>query len=143
MSRITPVASPATANRVLIVDDKRPVRSVLARYFVRHGWIAVEAASSDEALAHIRSAPPGYYDLIVSDVSPAGASGATLYTRASGERPDLRDRFILTTAETAATEIALLRDRFRCPVLGKPLEFGALERTVAEVMEQAAASVAA
>jgi CheY-like chemotaxis protein len=63
------------ALRVLVVDDDRAVREVLARVLQRAGHAVTGIASAEEALEQFA---PYEYDLIFTDLSLAGMDGPTL-----------------------------------------------------------------
>lgn len=63
--------------RVLVVDDDRAVRRVIAALLRRQEFDVQEAASAEEALTVLR-ATPAAVDLVVSDVRMPGMSGFEL-----------------------------------------------------------------
>lgn len=61
--------------RLLIVDDEREFREILARALASPRVEVVSAANAAEARAAIASRPRGHFDLLVLDVSMPGLSG--------------------------------------------------------------------
>jgi two-component system, OmpR family, KDP operon response regulator KdpE len=57
---------------ILIVDDEPQIRRVMRTTLTSHGYVALEAASGEEALEKMRAERP---DLIVLDVNLPGISG--------------------------------------------------------------------
>ena len=79
--------------RILLVDDKENIRTVMAAVLGREGYEVETAIDGREALAKILGDPP---DLVVSDVRMEGLSGTELF-REAGTR-GLTIPFILMTA---------------------------------------------
>jgi CheY-like chemotaxis protein len=59
-------------SRLLLVDDKENIRTVMAAVLGREGYVVETAADGREALAVILHDPP---DLVISDVRMEGLSG--------------------------------------------------------------------
>jgi len=64
-----------TSNRILVVDDDREIRTLLAEYLDAHGFTTVTAGDGVEMGEAIRTAPP---DLIVLDLTLPGEDGLSL-----------------------------------------------------------------
>jgi PAS domain S-box-containing protein len=84
---------PTGAERVLIVEDERPVRELLARMLRRFGYAVVEAEDGAEALEVLQRAGGGF-DLIVTDMVMPRMGGRALATEACRLWPGLRVLFI-------------------------------------------------
>jgi signal transduction histidine kinase len=77
----------ATAScRILVVDDEPAVRDVLARILRRDGHEVTVAANSDEA---IEVFVPGHYDMLFTNLSMPGMSGAALLRHLRARDPRL------------------------------------------------------
>jgi two-component system OmpR family response regulator len=78
-------AQPAAAEKILVVDDDRGIRDVLAEFLTRHGYeveTVADGAEMDRALA--RSRP----DLVVLDLMLPGENGLSICRRLAGrDRP--------------------------------------------------------
>lgn len=61
--------------RVLVVDDEQPIRTMLAQYLEQRGYEAATASDGADALRVIRSRP---FDLVLSDVRMPGMDGIAL-----------------------------------------------------------------
>jgi signal transduction histidine kinase/CheY-like chemotaxis protein len=72
--------------RALVVDDEPAVRDVLARILRRAGHVVTTAASGEEALEQFI---PGHYDLLFTNLSMPGMSGATLLRHLRARDPRL------------------------------------------------------
>ncbi|MDP9136923.1 MAG: response regulator [Pseudomonadota bacterium] len=70
---------------ILIVDDQRDIRDLLARYLIRHGFRATVAESAEAARKLMRAAQ---IDLIVLDIMMPGEDGLSL-TRSVRENFDI------------------------------------------------------
>ena len=121
--------------RALLVDDEPGIRIPLKRWFERQGFVTVEAADGDQALALLMAANDGDHtpDVIVCDIHLPGMSGDVLLARLSAERPALAARVILTTGDAvdfAAPGSVLGSHPF---VLQKPFELAALKIMVEQV----------
>jgi CheY-like chemotaxis protein len=119
--------------RALLVDDEPGIRIAMKRWFERQGFVAVEAADGNQALAHLMSAIDLEPDIIVCDIHLPGLSGDELLKRLCKERPALVDRVILTTGDIvdfAEPGSVLARHPF---VLQKPFELAMLKTMVDRV----------
>ena len=87
-----PVARP-----ILVVDDSRAQRHLLAKTLARAGYATIEAASGEEALELCRS---GEVELVISDWMMPGMSGVEFCRAYRDLRRDLPGYFILLTAQT-------------------------------------------
>jgi two-component system, OmpR family, response regulator len=83
---------------ILIVDDQRDIRDLLARYLAKHGFRATVAENADAARRILRAAK---IDLIVLDIMMPGEDGLSL-TRSIRENYDLP--VILLTAMGEETD---------------------------------------
>ena len=77
-------AAPAPGPTVLLVEDDALIRVNTAEALQDGGCIVVEAASAEDAMAALQTAP---IDVLVTDVNLPGVSGAVLAARARGLRP--------------------------------------------------------
>jgi len=96
-------APEARGRRVLVVDDSRMQRRILAAQLARAGYTVLEAATGEEALQICAS---GQVDLILSDWVMPGMSGLD-FCRAFRAMPrDGYGYFILLTSKTEKGEVA-------------------------------------
>ena len=92
------------AQRILVVEDDRPLRTTLAATLRAEGHVAIEAGSVAEARRQCSEAKP---DLIVLDLGLPDADGMVLLRelRAAG---DLRPVLVLTARGDEAAKVAAL-----------------------------------
>lgn len=122
---------PATARRVLLVDDEDAIRSALRRFFARRGWHVDEAADGSRALAQLLAGDdPVPYDAVISDIRMPRLSGEELHDALARERPTLLPRCVFSTGDVSAPEIASFVQRTHCQVLEKPFELARLAALV-------------
>lgn len=80
---------------VLLVDDEPSMRRALRAFFERADFGVLEAASAQEALAHV--AAGGAIDAVVSDVLMPNTSGLEFYDRLVELAPGLSHRLVFLT----------------------------------------------
>lgn len=91
------------ALRVLVVDDSRAQRAVLALHLRRWGYRVAEAASAEEALEACRADLP---DIVLSDWVMPGMSGLELCRRIRALPDEGYRYFILLTSKSEKAEVA-------------------------------------
>jgi two-component system NtrC family sensor kinase len=124
--------APATADRVLVVDDERELAELVAETLRRDGFAVEAVASGRAALARLER---GGVDLVVSDLRMPDLDGAALLEVLAERHPRLAGRVILITGDAlgAATHEAVRAATV--PVLEKPLDLAALRREVRRLLE--------
>ncbi len=93
--------------RILIVDDDKNLRYILAKYIKRLGYTAIEAESGDEALRVLANAIDGPIDIVLTDIWMPELTGIELLQEVRRLAPDLPVAMI-TGAATLDTSIAAL-----------------------------------
>lgn len=83
--------------KILVVDDERINRSLVARLLQRHGYEAWEAADGDQALSLIAQRAP---DLVLLDVVMPGKDGFEVLYRLREEYSECELPVIMVTAST-------------------------------------------
>lgn len=95
--------APGTTRRVLVVDDSRAQRHLLAMSLRRGGYEVVEAASGEEALFLCQSQD---FAMVISDWVMPGMSGLD-FCRAFRDLPrETYAYFILLTSNSESTQVA-------------------------------------
>jgi two-component system OmpR family response regulator len=64
-----------TTHHILVVDDHKEIRDLLAKFLVKHGMRVTVAADASEARRHLKA---GAFDLIVLDIMMPGEDGLSL-----------------------------------------------------------------
>ncbi len=105
MSLPAPLAAPATAARVLVVDDDAAVRTALAKYLGRTGYEVLAAGDGAEALEALASHRVA---AMVCDIRMPRLPGTELLPRAIAADPDLAI-LMLTAVGDAESAIECLK----------------------------------
>lgn len=117
-----PIASTPTLRRTaLLVEDDDLIRGNTGEMLEQAGFVVVEAASAEEALMALQTAP---VDVLVTDLNLPGASGRELAEKARALRPDATVVFATGDPGAVANEID-------CVVLAKPYNAEALIAAIA------------
>lgn len=123
------LAPPAcSGRRVLVVDDSRVQRRILASQIARSGYRVEEAGSAEEALALCRSNPP---DLVISDWMMPGMSGLEFCKALRELNAGGYIYFILLTSKTETAEVAMGLDVGADDFLTKPVSGDELRARIA------------
>lgn len=91
------------AFRVLVVDDSRAQRHILAMYLRRWGYEVIEASSGEEALALCANLPIGF---VISDWMMTGMSGVEFCRKFKAMPREDYGYFMLLTSKSEKSEIA-------------------------------------
>ena len=111
---------PVDAARVaLIVDDERPIRTVLGRLLERRGFVVLEADSGEAALPLALERRPG---IILCDVRMPGMGGVGFYSQVPS---DLRSRFVFMSGDSSQVRNDGYTDHV--PLLRKPFSAADLD----------------
>jgi CheY-like chemotaxis protein len=119
--------------RVLLIDDELVVRRAMTRYFVRQGWVVREAADGDVARRILGDAGEEEFDLVICDLRMPTTSGEDLYRWLRQHRPELAARFVFSSGDVLAPEVAAFLAEAARPVLPKPFDLRDLTRIVDEI----------
>jgi len=131
----TSPSRPGTAGlrRALVVDDEPTIRSALARYLRRRGWVADEAEDGSIALKKLGRSAPETYQVVVSDLRMPHYSGVELHDWLAIHRPDLFARLILTTGDLTSPTLSEFLARTSRPLIEKPFELAVLGQLIEAV----------
>lgn len=125
-ARVATVDGPI--RRVLVVDDSRLQRRILAGLLNRWGFGVAEAESGEQAMAICSTAPP---DMVLSDWMMPGMDGLE-FCRAFRNLPaDVYGYFILLTSKSEKNEIAQGLDAGADDFLTKPVNPDELRARIA------------
>ena len=123
--------------RVLVVEDEPAVAAVIRRLLSKNGHKVEVAGSAREALGLLRR--DREFDALISDVKMPDIDGATLFERLRAEAPELIERVIFITGDTASPDTASFLQRAGRPVLPKPFGAEDLRRALLALVDVAAA----
>jgi len=117
--------------RILVVDDERDVRSLLADGLEAFGYATVQAGSASEAMAIVRQ---GRIRVVLTDIDMPGHDGFNLLEQIKAYDDDI-DVIMVTGATDAETSVRAIR-RGASDYVTKPLHVEevkiAVERVLAE-----------
>ena len=100
------------AETVLLVEDDRAVRTVVASLLRRHGYAVLPAGGPKEALAAAR-AHAGAIDLVLSDVIMPEMSGPEMVTLLAEQHPETRAVYLSGYSAEALMREGVLESRAR------------------------------
>ena len=104
--------------RVLLVDDSRLQRRILAASLKKWGFEVVQAEGGEEALDICRAEPP---DLIISDWLMPGLSGVEFCRALREEETDFYIYFLMLTSKSDKNEVAEALDAGADDFMTKPV----------------------
>jgi DNA-binding NtrC family response regulator len=112
-----PVASEALAP-ILVIEDEPSVIAFLRAALQRKGYKVENAASGKDGLDLLKN---GKYGGVISDIRMPGAiNGAEVHAWIQSNRPELAERIILISGDTANSETQSLLRRSGTPCIEKP-----------------------
>ena len=117
--------------RILIVDDEAPVRTVTAAMLAHSGYTATTTASAEEALTRLSQDPD--YDLVLSDIMMPSTDGFTLLDHITTDHPGLP-----VVLFSAVNDVHVVTNAFRrgaIDYLLKPFERAEFESIVLRAIE--------
>jgi response regulator RpfG family c-di-GMP phosphodiesterase len=120
-----------TDGLLLVVDDERPVRELLAEGLKVFGYSAVCAANAEEALEIVRGEP---VKLVLSDIEMPDRNGMELLAEIKSHDPDL-DVIMVTGAVDADTAVQAIR-RGASDYVTKPFNLVEVQIVVERTLEK-------
>ncbi|MEP6860553.1 MAG: response regulator [Deltaproteobacteria bacterium] len=133
-ARLLQITWGMTQRRILIAEDDRALRTLLARHLRRGGFEVIEARDGTTALTRLGDAlceENASYDLLISDVQMPGHTGLDLASelkRGSWSTP------ILLITAFGSEEVHAEAERLGATMLDKPLDLDALTTTVERLL---------
>ena len=108
----------ATTNTILLIEDEPSVTAFVRAALERRGYTVVPAASGAEGLARLEEANFGG---VISDIRMPGAvNGAEVHEWIRAHRPEMRQRMILISGDTANSKTQALLASSGIPCIEKP-----------------------
>lgn len=127
-----PEPEPAqTAHSILVVDDERSLRDLLAGILALDGHLVEVSASGEEALARMSAHD---FDVVITDVRMPGMDGIELYRRMLERDPALARRIIFTSGDTVSRDTRAFVESTAVPFLPKPFTVRDVRELVANVL---------
>ena len=128
------IARGMTQRRILIAEDDRVLRTLLARHLRRGGFEVIEARDGTTALTRLGDAlceENGSYDLLISDVQMPGHTGLDL---ASELKRGCWPTPILLITAFGSDEVHAEAARLGATMLDKPLDLDVLTTAVERLL---------
>jgi len=126
----TPVLSPPTA-RILVVDDERSMRELLAIVLKREGYEVLVAENGRAAIALLEKEP---VELLISDVRMPDVSGVQVLAAAQRANPEIIGIMVTAFASTETAVEALRLGAY--DYLSKPFNVDELKLKVRKALER-------
>ena len=122
-----PNTHPALAP-ILLIEDEPSVSAFVRAALERRGYHVVQASSGAAALKQLSS---GDYAGVITDIRmPGEINGADVHKWVRNHRPELCDRIILISGDTANSETQSLLSESSTPCIEKPFRVQQLISTV-------------
>lgn len=113
--------------RILLVDDEQAILDILVRVLKTAGYLVDTAGNGQEALQRIARRD---YDLIITNVRMPVLDGRAFYRHLCSSYPDLCQRVVFCTGDTADVATQRFLSSTGAPVIFKPFQL----TTVLEVV---------
>ena len=108
----------ARAITILLIEDEPSVTAFVRAALERHGYGVVPAASGMEGLAHLAQ---GQFAGVISDIRmPGSVNGSEVHDWIRVHRPELQQRVILMSGDTANNKTQALLANSGIPFIEKP-----------------------
>lgn len=115
------MSSPTAARAfspILLIEDETSVSAFVRAALERRGYTVVQAANGDEGL---RQLAKGMYAGVITDIRmPGKINGADVHHWIKENRPELSERIILISGDTANSETQALLAESATPCIEKP-----------------------
>ena len=125
------IPSQARKSRILVVDDERSMRELLAIVLKREGYDVVLAENGKEALAALERQP---FDLLVSDIKMPDMSGVDVLRAAKAIDNDILGIMVTAFASTESAIEALRLGAY--DYLSKPFNVEELKDRIRKALER-------
>jgi len=121
-------AMPRPAAAILVIEDEPSVSAFVKAALERRGYAVVEASSGTDGLAKLQSTS---FTGVITDIRmPGSINGADVHDWIRKNRPELSNRIILISGDTANSETQSLLASSPTPCLEKPFRVQKLISTV-------------
>ncbi|HXE76312.1 MAG TPA: response regulator [Candidatus Xenobia bacterium] len=116
---------------VLVIDDDESILAVLDKALSKENYDVELANSGREAMTLLAR---GEYALIISDIRMPAFDGKQLFQFLDEHMPDLKDRVIFLTGDTANPETMKFLSEVGRPYLTKPVDLQKLSQVLREAL---------
>jgi response regulator RpfG family c-di-GMP phosphodiesterase len=99
------MAEPVESPRILVVDDEKVIREILAEFLTLEGYVVRSVEDGEKALTELRTRP---YDLVISDLKMPKLSGLQLLEKITEENINVLT-VIMTGFGTVETAIEAMK----------------------------------
>jgi len=128
----TPDRTASAAVRILLIEDEPSVAAFLRSALERRGYEVVPSSSAASGVQLLASSD---FDGIISDFrTPGGMNGADVHDWLRRNRPEMANRIIFITGDTASDETLTLLAQAGTPCVEKPFRvqqlMAAVEKTI-------------
>jgi len=128
----TPDSTASAAVRILLIEDEPSVAAFLRSALERRGYEVVPSSSAAGGVQLLASSD---FDGVISDFrTPGGMNGADVHDWLRQNRPEMANRIIFITGDTASDETLTLLAQAGTPCVEKPFRvqqlMAAVEKTI-------------
>jgi len=107
-----------SVNSILLIEDEPSVTAFVRAALERHGYTVVPAASGAEGVERLTA---GSFGGVISDIRmPGPINGAEVHEWIRNHRPELQQRLILMSGDTANSKTQALLANSGIPCIEKP-----------------------
>ncbi len=118
---------------ILVVDDERTVRKVLAIALTGEGHRVDTVGDGHAALEQLKNQS---YDVLIVDLRMPGLDGEGLFEVLRKQYPDAAKRVVFVTGDTASPDSQAFLERTGRPFLAKPMELSEVQGIVQEILQE-------
>ena len=119
--------------RILVLDDERPIRLLLEKWLRGSGYEPVIASTGEEAVDLVRDAP---FDAILCDHRMAGMNGTEVFEAVVELRPDLEGRFVFMSGDVLNPQLREFVQSRGIGLLAKPFDLDTVHRALGTVLDR-------
>jgi PAS domain S-box-containing protein len=131
----SPSVYPRGHERILLVEDEEPVRTLAARVLRSQGYQVTEAIDGMDALSIVSAAPAAQFELLVTDMMMPQIDGRALAAQIAARYPQIK--ILMISGYDADAALSGPHDRPEADFLAKPFSPASLARKVREVLDGA------
>jgi CheY-like chemotaxis protein len=118
MSNAMGNAAAVTSNAILLIEDEPSVTAFVRAALERRGYSVVPAASGVEGIEYLEQKT---FAGVISDIRmPGKVNGSEVHEWIRAHRPELRERVILMSGDTANSKTQALLANSGTPFIEKP-----------------------